>query len=64
MGLGRDNCRESCFWAVIRDNQILQNIKINVRNQSISQKTFLLVISQMPEGILVISQALKVDLVS
>ena len=28
------------------------------------QKTFLLIISQMPEGILVISQALKVYLVS
>ena len=29
-----------------------------------SHKNFSLVISQMPEGILVISQALKVDLVS
>ena len=43
--------------------QIMPSYLLSV-NWSISHKNFSLVISQMPEGILVISQALKVDLVS
>ena len=43
---------------------MLQNKQFNVSNRSVSQRNLKLDISQKPEGILVISQALKVDLVS
>ena len=46
-----------------RDWSMYSNI-LNACNWSISHKNFSLVISQRPGGILVISQSIKVDLVS